>query len=171
MKKSEFETLAAVKKIDAVELREIAPSNFELWTQSPGFMGSEDFKTALGERRIWSSVDTALSFIRSMGYTGQVVINTPNFESKDEMEVMAAFHSQTTDYKIELVDEIKRELGKKNPNKPRAFTPDLLSKRELDEFMPTAACMTPTRLAQLRLFANNRAKKMIALTKTLKAVD
>ena len=162
MKKSEFETLAAVQKIDAVELREISRNNFELWTRSPGFMGSEDFKTALGARRIWASIDTAFAFIREMGYAGKIVIDTPKFESEDEMEVMAVFNSKTDAEKRKFVVEIKSEL---KSNKTSPISPELLSGRELEEFLPSEILMTSERLAQLRFFANNRGKKMAALLK------
>jgi hypothetical protein len=162
MKKTEFETLAAVQKIDGVELREVSPGNFELWAHSVGFRGSEDFKTALGQRRIWASIDTALAFIREMGYGGKIVIDTPKFESEDEMEVMSVFNSKTDAEKREFVVEIKSEL---KSNKTSPISPELLSKRELEEFLPGEILMTPVRLAQLRFFANSRGKKMAALVK------
>ena len=81
MDKKTFETLAAVGKLDEVVLYQVG-GGFELWSHSEGYKGAEDFKTALGERRVWASADTALGFIRGMGYTGKVTVDTPAFAQK-----------------------------------------------------------------------------------------
>lgn len=80
MKKIEFETLAAAGALDTVTIYESAPGKYQLFAYPEGrYDGSNDFKTALGETRIWSSLDVLLKFIRSMGYQSMVQIDTPKF--------------------------------------------------------------------------------------------
>jgi len=76
MDKKTFETLAQVKKLDEVVFYQVSQNGFELWAYSAGYTGSEDFKTALGERRVWASLDTLFEFVRAMGYTGKIVIDS-----------------------------------------------------------------------------------------------
>lgn len=77
MKKIEFETLAAAGSLGSVTIYESSPGKYQLFAYPEGrYDGSNDFKTALGETRIWSSLDVLFKFIRAMGYRGLVTLDT-----------------------------------------------------------------------------------------------
>lgn len=78
MKKIEFETLAAAGALESVVIfQTVASSGYELWVYPRGaYHDSNIFKTAKGETRTWSSLDVLVKFIRSMGYSQAVMLDT-----------------------------------------------------------------------------------------------
>jgi hypothetical protein len=80
MKKIEFETLAKVGALAGVSIYETTPGKYELWAYPEGtYEGSNTFKTALGETRIWSSLDVLVKFIRTMGYYNTIQLDMSRF--------------------------------------------------------------------------------------------
>lgn len=77
MDKKTFEALAGAGSIQSVRLYLVDGGGFELWAYPhDGYkIESNRFKTAKRQVRIFSSLDTAFAFIRSMGYSGQIVID------------------------------------------------------------------------------------------------
>lgn len=80
MKKIEFETFAKAGALARVTIYEIGQSKFQLLAYPEcRYEGSNTFKTALGEDRVWSSLDVLFKFIRAMGYSNMVEIDTSPF--------------------------------------------------------------------------------------------
>jgi hypothetical protein len=111
MDKKTFETLAEVGKLDEVVFYQISQNEFELWAHSAGYSGSEDFKTALGARRVWASLDTVFEFVRAMGYAGKVIIDSGIFPARAGGQVER--HKPPTLEKIEEGKQQAREAAKR----------------------------------------------------------
>lgn len=77
MDKKTFEALARAGSIQSVRLYLVDGGGFELWAYPhDGYkIESNRFKTAKRQVRIFASLDTAFAFVRSMGYSGQIVID------------------------------------------------------------------------------------------------
>lgn len=78
MKKIEFETFAAAGALESIVIFEPVPgAGYELWAYPrSAYRESNIFKTAKGETRVWSSLDVLVKFIRLMGYSGQIKLDT-----------------------------------------------------------------------------------------------
>jgi hypothetical protein len=77
MDKKTFQALAAAGSLQSVCLYLVDGGGFELWAfPHEGYkIDGNRFKTAKRQPRVFASLDTAFSFVRSMGYTGQIVID------------------------------------------------------------------------------------------------
>lgn len=111
MDKKTFETLAQVEKLDQVVFYQVSQNGFELWGYSAGYTGAEDFKTALGERRVWASLDTLFEFVRAMGYTGKIVIDSGFAQTRAGGQIER--HKPPTLEKIEEGKQQAREAAKR----------------------------------------------------------
>ena len=78
MEKIEFETFASANAIESVVAFEVAEGEgYQLWTYPRAhYVGFNTFKTAKGETRIWASLDTLVRFVRGMGYSDQIKVDS-----------------------------------------------------------------------------------------------
>ena len=66
-----FKTLAGAGAIESVVIFDTG-DGYELWAYPTGRCESNRFLTALGKPRVWASLDTLVSYLRQLGYSGSV---------------------------------------------------------------------------------------------------
>jgi sugar phosphate isomerase/epimerase len=113
MDKKTFETLAQVDKLGEVVFSQVSESGFELLAFSAGYTGGPEFRTALGERRVWASLDTLFDFVRAMGYAGKIVIESDSGVFPARAGGQMERHKPPSFEKIEEGKQQAREAAKR----------------------------------------------------------
>ena len=81
MKKLELETLIKAGSVGSFTITYVFPTGYLLYITPAYSLEPFAFTAALGHLRYWSSIDSCVSFLRSMGCHQNIVLSFPDFLS------------------------------------------------------------------------------------------